>query len=189
MSYGRFKEAWSHVYELPAAEGSYELRTIMNGNIVVKINALAADEIPEKLLVVISSDYFENVHSGHLGGRVTSSQVSPVMFFYPPLQLKEGARVEIFTSCEFIQRTDEELSEKMCLATCKQDEFVLEVNEKVVTYSEANGGRLWNTLDQRCEKVTVERREEDSKRVYKIVLEESLPKCCFISSYFYRMGF
>lgn len=79
--------------------------------------------------------------------------------------------------------TDEELSSKVSLATVNSD-FQLKVNDKVVTYPEADG-KKWNRLDASCDKVTVET-GDDAQRYFKIVLEE-LPTCCFVSSYFYRM--
>jgi hypothetical protein len=183
VSYGRLESSWSHVYELPAIEGSYEIQTVRNGIIVFKINAAAAEQIPEKLLVIVNSDYFENHFCHQLGGRVTSAQSSPVLLFYPPIKFEDGAKLEVLTICSFIQMSDEELSSKVSLATVNSD-FQLKVNDKVVTYPEADG-RKWNRLDASCNKVTVET-GDDAQRYFKIVLEE-LPTCCFVSSYFYRM--
>jgi hypothetical protein len=157
----------------------------MHGNLTVKINAAAAEQIPEKLLIIINSDYFENFFCHHLGGRVTNSQSSPLIFFYPQLQFQGEAEIEILTPCSFVQKTDEELSSKVSLAT-PTSQFVLEISDKIVTYPE-HDGRMWNRLIEVCDKVTVVR-GEDSKRYFKIVLKE-LPTCCFVSSYFYRMGY
>ena len=205
-AFRRFKSSWSHVYELSVASGAqvYNLKTLQHGILQVKINDAAAAKIhecSEHLLVIIASDYFENFFSARLGGRVTSSQVSPLIMFYPNLMFtdEDNASVEISMSCPFIQSTDEELSSCISLVTTKPA-FVIELqidertSNRVITFPEADSNeKLWNSMSDGLNKVTVqtaseeeeEEKEERLKRHFIVVLKE-LPTGCFISSFYYR---